>query len=304
MTLDSSSRLGRYEIQSALGAGGMGEVYRAHDTKLGLEKGEVGHAWPDFLPGGKALLFTAIASATEQQLAVQLIGTGDRRNLIPGGSPRYALSGHLVYAQAGNLMAVPFDPQRLTVTGAPVSVVAGILQSSQTGAAQYSLSATGSLVYVSRTGVPAAAQGRMVWVDRKGLEQALPQPARSYANPRRSPDGQRVAVSSNGDIWVGDLARGTLTRLRSQGSANLMGVWTPTARGSLSLHSGTDDGLFGGNRPTAVAHPNGCRTPSTSPRRRRRGLRTGNCSRSKSLITRQDGTSGYCGSTTTKRTLF
>jgi len=200
-----------------------------------LEKGESTHRWPEFLPGGKALLFGASqlsSNWTNSQITVQSVGRDDRRNLIPGGTqPRYAPSGHLVYAQRGSLMAVPFDPQRLAVTGSAAPVVEDVLQSINTGAAQYSISATGSLVYIP--GGIQAAQRTLVWVDRKGIEQALPVSPRPYRYPRLSPDGRRVAVTieeSESNIWIYDLARDTLARLTFQGNFNLLGAWTPDGK--------------------------------------------------------------------------
>jgi eukaryotic-like serine/threonine-protein kinase len=193
------------------------------------------HRWPAFLPDGNAVLFTAGPTAitfTNAQVAVQSVGTGQQRNLIQGGMyPRYAPSGHLVYAQGGSLMAVPFDPQRLEVTGTAVPVVEGVLQSPVTGAAQYSISATGSLVYVP--GGVQATQLSLVWVNRNGTEQPLAAPAHGYFQPRLSPDGRRVAVGiteSESQIWLYDLSRDTLTRFTFEGNYNPVAIWTPDGK--------------------------------------------------------------------------
>jgi eukaryotic-like serine/threonine-protein kinase len=199
-----------------------------------LEKGEISHRWPEFLPGGKAVLFAAAPSGntfSNAEVAVQSVGTGERRNLIQGAAPRYAPSGHLVYAQAGNLMAVPFDPRRLAVMGAAVPVAEGVLQSSIRGAAQYSFSTTGSLVYVS--GGVQATQNRPVWVSRNGAEQPLAAPAHDYEYPRLSPDGRRLTVGieeQESQVWLYDLSRETLTRLTFGGNYNIQPVWTPDGK--------------------------------------------------------------------------
>jgi serine/threonine-protein kinase len=195
-----------------------------------VEKGENSHHWPDFLPGGKAVLFAAGTMAgrwTNSRVAVQSLATSERRDVVQGGTrPHYAPSGHLIYAQGGSLMAIPFDPKRLTITGTAVPVEEGVLQFAFSGAAQYSLSATGSLVYIPGREV---TQSRLVWVARNGTEQPLAAPARTYAVPRISPDGRRVAVNINDEdqqLWLYDLSRDTLTRLTFQGSRNGAAVWT------------------------------------------------------------------------------
>jgi serine/threonine protein kinase/Tol biopolymer transport system component len=199
-----------------------------------FEKGEIGHLWPEFLPGGKALLFVAATAlnVNNAQIAVQPVGTGERRNLVQGATqPRYASSGHLVYAQGDSLMAAPFDTQRLAVTGAAVPVVEGVLQFTTTGAAQYSFSATGSLVYVPGSG--QGAQSKLVWVNRNGVERPLAAPAHVYLNPRLSPDSRRVAVGikeQDSQVWLYDLSRETLTRFTFEGSTNETPVWTPDGK--------------------------------------------------------------------------
>ncbi len=166
------------------------------------------------------------------QVAAQSVRTGERKNLIRGGAqPHYTQSGHLVYAQGANLMAVPFDSQTLALTGAAVPVVQGVRQSSSNGSAQYSFSATGSLVYIP--GTVQGEQRKLVWVTRAGVEQPVAAPARVYRGLRLSPDGRNVATAIDEEetqVWQYDLSRETLTRLTFGGNVGSNPVWSPNGK--------------------------------------------------------------------------
>jgi serine/threonine-protein kinase len=140
--------------------------------------------------------------------------------------PRYARSGHLIYAQTGTLMAAPFDVQHLNVTGTAVPVVQGILQNPATGAAQYAVSQSGSLAYISGS---QTGQSGIVWVSRNGAERAIRAPLRYYQDPRLSPDGQKIAISTADEghyqVWLFDVSRETMSPFTFQGN-NRVPVWT------------------------------------------------------------------------------
>jgi Tol biopolymer transport system component len=158
--------------------------------------------------------------------------SGARTLLVQGGvQPRYAASGHLVYAVQGALQAVAFDAERLELRGDPVPVVAGVVTKQQQLAANFAISASGALVF--EAGEARGAQNTLVWVDRQGREEPLGAPPRAYYVPRLSPDGSRVALwatDQEEDIWIWDLARQTLSRLTSDPAVDLTPVWTPDGR--------------------------------------------------------------------------
>lgn len=115
-------------------------------TSLDPSRDEIGHDWPEILPGGKAVLFTV--TARDQQIAVQSLETGRRQVVIRGGShARYVPTGHLVYVRAGVLLAVPFDLARLEVRGLPVPILEDVMVTNFT-AAQYCFSRFGLTVYI------------------------------------------------------------------------------------------------------------------------------------------------------------
>jgi serine/threonine-protein kinase len=202
-------------------------------TKPDSQKGEADHYWPEILPGGRAILFTTVASAAENyQIAVLNLETRERKTLIPGGSnPKFTSTGHIVYGVAGTLRAVAFDADHLEVLSDPVPVLDSVV-TKVNGAVNFSVARDGSLVYVAGTAAGETPR-RLMWVDRQGREEATNAPSRAYTYPRISPDATKVALDirdQENDIWIWDVARETLTRLTFDPGGDEFPLWTPDGR--------------------------------------------------------------------------
>ena len=105
------------------------------------------------------------------------------------------------------------------------------------GAADFSLSTDGSVVYVPASAMeqPAADDMTFVCVDRRGIEEAVEIESDDYAEFSLSPDGTQVAVaidtsdlSEGTDVWVINLQDGARNRLTSGQTFNdRWPLWPP-----------------------------------------------------------------------------
>ena len=215
-------------------AGGSPEILTAPD----VSKNELSYRWPEILPDGVTVLFVIgnaqdIGSFSESKIVAMRLDTREKKILpILGTYPRYSPSGHLLFERDGRVFAVAFDPKRLEVTGQPVPVLDGVKTSPSSGAADFAVSDTGSLVYLPENAY--TRDGEIVWVDRKKQVKELAAPARHYGSPHISPDGKRIAVaipsgSSGSDVWVYEIPHGTLTRLTFDEHSSAP-IWSPDGK--------------------------------------------------------------------------
>jgi eukaryotic-like serine/threonine-protein kinase len=228
-------------------------------TQLDEKAGERAHSEPHVLPGGRAVLYSAALSGGRSNLMVAPVEGGPGRLLVENASsPRYAGTGHLVFARGQTLFAAPFDAERLALTGEPVPVQDGVDVPvfGDFRTAHFDLSSDGTLAYLRDNRRSRVA--RLVWVDRQGRTEPLQGAEAGYLHPRLSPDGKRLACaivdveSGQRDVWVLDLERGSRTRLTFADGTSTDPVWTPDGRsitygssrkgGSIDLFSVPADG--------------------------------------------------------------
>lgn len=203
-------------------------------TRMDSSGGEISHRYPQPLPDGKHVLFTVktvnISTFDEALIVIENIETHERTVLMRGGSyARYIPTGHVLYARGSSIFAIPFDLKTMETVGTRRQVIEGGMLNPMSGEANYSVSKTGTIVYVP-VGATESFDVNVVWIDRQGRTEPIIDSLRPFANGVLSPDGQRLAVvirAANDDIWVYQIPRKTLTRLTFGRGNSDYPVWYP-----------------------------------------------------------------------------
>jgi Tol biopolymer transport system component len=191
------------------------------------------HRLPHFLPDGKSFLYSAYGTGLnnsfnfeDSDLWVHSLETGISKRLMESGTQaRYSPSGHILYYQAGSLLAVPFDDTALEVTGSTRPVLRSIAVQVNTGASQFDVSADGTLVYI-----PGGILGddtELAMVDRQGQATIVENLEGIGRYPRLAPDGLSFTIfqigANRGGLWRGEIGSPGRTRMASSGPSS----WSP-----------------------------------------------------------------------------
>ena len=206
--------------------------------------------WPQFLPDGHHFLYLKtsndpnVAGIYAGSLDVKPSAQSTKRLLATNRQAYYAASprggsGHLIFLRDSTLMAQPFDPGKLELSGDPVPIAENVDSFPAAFGGLFSVSHTGALSYRHGGG----ANISLLWVDATGHPAGTVGEPGDYANPAISPDGTRIAVAmgppQSRDIWIVDVARGTSTRFTFDPARDDFPVWSPDGKNIVFVSNRT-----------------------------------------------------------------
>jgi serine/threonine protein kinase len=203
-------------------------------TELDHEKGEIYHAWPEFLPDGEHFLFLSSSDSTSDasiyDLKIGSTSSDEVIDLFPVTSRvKYCEPGYLIYVKDKILLTRPFDADRLKVTGEPVPVAEDISSPSGSALASFDVSNDGTLVYLT---FDASIKNELVWVDRTGRQLSTVLGPARYSDVSLSPDDRQMVYSvedpqtGTSDLWMYDFDREVSTRFTFDPGVDWGPVWS------------------------------------------------------------------------------
>jgi Tol biopolymer transport system component len=197
-------------------------------------KDETNQIWPQFLPDDKHFVYLSLNKDPNRDgIYVNSIDSDNRQFVVATRTNAAYAQGQLLFTRGDVLMAQPFDPGTLKLSGGPRPVadhIEGPAASSAFAGAFFSASPNGVLVWHHGA---EAAQSSLQWFDRSGRKLNTVGQVADYSNPSLSPDNTKLAVcirdpeTKTRDIWIFDLLRGTQTRLTFDPADDIDPVWSP-----------------------------------------------------------------------------
>ena len=218
-------------------------------TTAADQTGSGGHVWPSFATPD--LVLFVIGRDERARLAATRLSTSKVEDLnIRGTAPKFLPTGHIAYATHDNaIRVVPFDAARVVITGDPVPLETGVRVSTVSAAADFDVSETGALVFVS---ADIDAARTLVWLDpQQRKETPIAAPPGPYAYPRLSQDDHRLAVGGRDrqELWTLEFARPVMKSVARATGTYMEVAWS--ADGGAIYFPMSQDGRFGLYRQNA-----------------------------------------------------
>jgi eukaryotic-like serine/threonine-protein kinase len=201
-------------------------------TVIDRSRGELGHAWPQFLPDGQHFVFLAFTAKNESTwIKAGSLGSLESEPVAVGAFSRieFVPPGYILYTRDRALLAQPFDVRRRRFTGEPFPIADDVQADFGPGNADFTTSANGLLALRGSAG---EGDARLVWMDRTGKDLGTLGEPGDYQSLELSPDGERVAAvigtsEASRDIWILERARGVASRFTFAEGGDLWPVWSP-----------------------------------------------------------------------------
>ncbi len=249
-----SAGLGTHGIWRVPATGGNAEPV----TQVDDAAGENAHTWPQLLPGGKALLYTALGpsgGSLDSRVIVYFLESKEHRVLAEGAIfGRYLPAGYLLYATNGGIVsALRFDPKSAKASSEAVPVLSDVGTATWGGGAFFYIADNGTLIFLRPSEWPEYIY-RVV--DSNGRPIDIPFKINSklttYSGPRIafSPDGLRFAFTGrspgSGDVWIFDTQSGEAERLTFDPAEDEYPIWSSDGNAVIysAAHTSTTRRIF------------------------------------------------------------